>query len=63
MSESADYMGPFDIRRFGAKCDGTNDAEAFRLAVAAATAAGGGVVYLPDGTYIDNTGTGEEGKA
>ena len=42
----------FNARDFGARGDNvTDDSEAFRRALAAAEHAGGGVVYLPAGTY------------
>ncbi len=42
----------FDVREFGAKGDGvSDDSEALRKALAAAEKAGGGIVYLPAGTY------------
>jgi hypothetical protein len=44
--------GVLDVRAFGAKGDGvTDDTAAFRNALAAASAAGGGVVMVPEGTY------------
>jgi polygalacturonase len=43
----------FNVRTFGAKGDGkTLDTAAIRSAVAAATAAGGGTVYFPAGTWL-----------
>jgi len=43
----------FDIRDYGAKNDGSAPAtEAFRSAIQAAKAAGGGTVYVPAGKYI-----------
>jgi hypothetical protein len=42
----------FNVRVFGATGDGTtNDRAAIQAAIDAASAAGGGVVYLPKGTY------------
>ena len=42
----------FDVRHFGAKGDGvTLDTAAINNAIAAATAAGGGTVFFPAGTY------------
>ncbi len=42
----------FNVRAYGAVADGsTDDAPAFNAAKAAAVAAGGGVVYAPNGTY------------
>lgn len=50
----ADLKGvTFNVRDFGAKGDGlTNDSSAIQLAIEAAYAAGGGVVWFPDGTYL-----------
>jgi polygalacturonase len=43
----------FDVRTLGAKADGkTNDREATNRTVDAASAAGGGTVYFPAGTYV-----------
>jgi hypothetical protein len=43
----------FDIRDYGAKNDGSAPAtEAFRAAIQAAKAAGGGTVYVPAGRYV-----------
>lgn len=43
----------FNIVDYGAKSDGSVPAtEAFRLAIAAAKAAGGGTVYVPAGKYV-----------
>ncbi|CAB4243171.1 Endopolygalacturonase (fragment) [Methylacidimicrobium sp. AP8] len=42
----------YDVREFGAKGDGlTDDSAALRKALAAAEKGGGGIVYLPAGTY------------
>lgn len=42
----------FDVRRFGAMGNGnTNDAPAINRAISAASAAGGGIVRFPAGTY------------
>ncbi|MDD4933455.1 MAG: glycosyl hydrolase family 28-related protein, partial [Methylacidiphilaceae bacterium] len=42
----------FNVREFGAKGDGvSDDSSALRKALAAAEKAGGGIVYLPAGTY------------
>jgi polygalacturonase len=42
----------FDVKTFGAKADGkTADREAINKAIDAASAAGGGTVYFPAGTY------------
>jgi len=44
---------PFDVRAFGARGDGrTDDSRALQAALDAAREAGGGVVYLPAGTYL-----------
>lgn len=43
----------YNVKDFGAKGDGsTNDTSAIQAAVNAARSAGGGVVYIPTGTYI-----------
>lgn len=49
--------GPvFDVRAYGATGDGvTDDQAAINAAVTAASAAGGGTVYLPHGTYSIGT--------
>jgi hypothetical protein len=42
----------YNVKNYGAKADGrTNDQAAFTKAIAAAAKAGGGVVYVPKGTY------------
>lgn len=42
----------FNVRDYGARGDGiAYDRPAIHKAVAAASAAGGGIVYLPPGTY------------
>ena len=42
----------YDVRRFGAKADGTTiDSHAINAAIDAAVSAGGGIVYFPAGTY------------
>ncbi len=47
-----DAPGVFDVRRFGAVGDGsTIDTSAINKAIAAASAAGGGMVHFPAGTY------------
>ncbi len=46
-------MPAFDVKEFGAKGDGkTQEAEAIRKAMDAASTAGGGTVYFPAGTYV-----------
>lgn len=46
----------FNVRDFGAVGDGmVDDTEALLKALAAAEAAGGGIVYFPPGTYIAHT--------
>lgn len=46
------YTGPIDVRWFGATGDGTtDDTDAINNAISAASAAGGGTVYFPAGTY------------
>lgn len=46
----------YNVRNYGAKGDGTtNDYAAFLAAYNAAVAAGGGIVFMPAGTYILNT--------
>ena len=43
----------FNIKTYGAAGDGvTNDSAALSAAVAAAAAVGGGIVYVPSGTYF-----------
>ena len=50
----------FDVMDFGAKGDGvTLDTAAIQSALDAAYAAGGGVVYLPEGVYIVHSITGD----
>jgi len=45
----------FDVNQYGAKADGTTDClKAFRAAIEAASAAGGGRVLAPAGTYLVN---------
>ena len=46
--------GPyFNVQEYGARNDGSTPAtEAFRSAIQAAKAAGGGTVYIPAGTYL-----------
>lgn len=46
----------FNVRDYGAKADGqTNDAPAINKAIAAAHAAGGGIVFFPAGTYLSGS--------
>ncbi len=48
-----DALKKFNVMQYGAKADGTtDDANAIQLAINAAQTAGGGIVYLPAGTYI-----------
>ena len=48
----------FDVTNYGAHGDGTGDnAPAFKAAIAAAQAAGGGIVGVPSGTYTFSTGS------
>jgi polygalacturonase len=45
--------GVFDVKTFGAKGDGkTPDRDSINQAIDAASAAGGGTVYFPAGTYV-----------
>src|SRR5271165_4106951 len=55
------FEGPISVRWFGAKGDGetnsvADDTEAIRLAIDAVTAAGGGIVFFPAGTYVIDGG-------
>src|SRR5271169_1719451 len=46
----------YNIRNFGAAGDGTNlDSPAIDRTINAATAAGGGTVYFPAGTYLSGS--------
>lgn len=46
------YATVFNVKDYGAKGDGTtNDRGAINAAITTCSAAGGGVVYLPEGTY------------
>jgi hypothetical protein len=61
------FEGPISVRWFGAKGDGdtnsvADDTEAIRLAIGAATAAGGGIVFFPAGTYVIGGSLGERTK-
>lgn len=50
---TGDATGIYNVRTFGAKGDGqTLDTEAINKAIEAATAAGGGTVFIPSGTYL-----------
>jgi parallel beta-helix repeat protein len=58
-AHSGTYVSWFDVTRYGAVGNGiANDGPAIALAVAAASAAGGGVVYFPAGTYLVTTAQG-----
>src|SRR5271156_4128837 len=47
------YQGIFDVRKYGAKGDGkTLDTDAVNRAIEAASAAGGGMVVFPAGSYL-----------
>lgn len=53
VGDKLDNLAIFNVKDYGAKGDGaTVDRTSIQEAVDAAEAAGGGVVYLPDGTYI-----------
>ena len=54
---AADTLSPlFDVRSYGAKGDGVAlDSPAVDKAIAAAHAAGGGIVWLPAGTWLSGT--------
>ena len=57
---------PYNVKDYGAKGDNaTDDTEAINLAITAANTAGGGVVYVPQGTYLigANVYTGVVGAA
>ncbi|MGA8741428.1 MAG: glycoside hydrolase family 28 protein [Terracidiphilus sp.] len=50
---AAGASGIFDVRKYGAKGDGkTLDTDAVNRSIEAASAAGGGVVLFPPGTYL-----------
>src|SRR5689334_4349494 len=50
--DAAPVHGIFDVRAYGAKGDGAaDDTPAFTKAIAAADAAGGGIVHVPAGEY------------
>jgi parallel beta-helix repeat protein len=52
-------MATFNVKDFGAKGNGSsNDTLAIQKAIDAAAAAGGGQVYLPEGTYMVSATTG-----
>jgi len=43
----------YDVRVYGAKCDGTtNDVAAVQVAIDSANATGGGIVFFPEGTTL-----------
>jgi hypothetical protein len=47
------YAADFDVKTYGAKGDGqTHDRDAINKAIEAASAAGGGTVHFPAGTYL-----------
>ena len=53
---SASAASTYDVRAFGAKGDGqANDAPAINGAIEAASAAGGGTVDFPAGTYLSGS--------
>ncbi len=54
MAGFARQFGPFlDVRQYGATGDGvTDDTAAIQAAINAASAGGGGIVWLPTGTYL-----------
>ncbi len=50
---TASELGWYNVRSYGAKGDGTTvDSAAIQAAINAASAAGGGTVYLPAATYV-----------
>lgn len=52
-SNSSSGLGWFNVTTYGATGDGTtDDTVAIQAAIAAAEAAGGGVVYFPSGVYV-----------
>jgi Glycosyl hydrolases family 28/Pectate lyase superfamily protein len=55
--QTAFALSPYyDVRSYGAKCDGTNnDTRALQAAIDAAAWRGGGVVLLPPGRYLSGT--------
>lgn len=56
--EVADVVYAGDVRRYGAKGNGTtNDDTAIQAAVDAIGAAGGGIVYFPPGRYLKTVAT------
>lgn len=54
LNENGTWSYPlYDVRRFGALCDGsTDDTTAIRAAIAAVVSAGGGTVFFPSGTSL-----------
>lgn len=58
-SSSAAGVNQYNVKDYGAIGNGTaDDTVPIQNAIAAATAAGGAVVFLPHGTYLVNSGTG-----
>ncbi len=43
--------GMYNVREFGAKANGQDDSKAIQTAINVCAAKGGGIVYLPSGTY------------
>src|SRR4051812_30084348 len=53
LGASIAFAADFDVRKFGAKGDGTTlDSPGINAAIDAAVAAGGGTVVIPAGTYL-----------
>ena len=56
LGSTAMAAGTFNVKDFGAKGNGTTvDSPAINKAIAAATAAGGGTVIFPNGTYLSRS--------